>query len=277
MGIFEPETITLLDGWLRLVFFTAVCFNLILAIESYLDKDAFYENIIVHIFTIFGALWFTCELIYIPNEIFGNSTDEGGLINILRLPWTVSMGILCCMSMGVIHDSNLLTNDFILWARLPLIGLSLLLAVSQQLLGFETMEWDHDNNVCHGWKVKRWYERKDPQNAIELIPDSGISINLVFGLLMTVAPGLSMYAELTEFMSEDVTTNEQVTCGSVVVIDIILLIEALLFATKIKASPIHFFIVLSHLYVAAKASEEIGSGAFMTPLTGAFPVVVVEV
>ena len=87
MGILEPETITLFDGWVRLLFFTAGAFNLILAIESYLTNDAFYENITTHVFVTVASLWFTCELIYIPDEIFGNSTDEGGLINILRVPW----------------------------------------------------------------------------------------------------------------------------------------------------------------------------------------------
>ena len=74
MGIFEPETITLFDGWFRLIFFAAGSFNLIITIESYLDREEFYENILVHIFAVLGALWFTCELLYIPNEIFGNIT-----------------------------------------------------------------------------------------------------------------------------------------------------------------------------------------------------------
>lgn len=276
MGILEPETLSLFDGWLRLLFFTAGACNLIITIESYLDKEEFYENILVHIFAVLGAIWFTCELIYIPNEIFGNVTEEGGLIDILRLPWSVAMGILCCMSMGVIHESDLLTEDVIQWARIPLIGLSLLLGITEQLLGNPVGKWDHENNICHGWKVMRWYERKEQPNAIEIISNTGISINMLIGLFMIITPGISMYAEVIQFIDDGVTTNERITHASVVVINLLLINQAVLLTTTIKVVPVHLFTVLTNVYIASKASEKVGSFAFFLPICAVLPYVFIE-
>ena len=273
MGILEPETITLFDGWVRLLFFTAGAFNLILAIESYLTNDAFYENITTHVFVTVASLWFTCELIYIPDEIFGNSTDEGGLINILRVPWSVAMGILAMMSMGVIHESDLLIDDVITWSRVPLIGLGILLAITQQILGFSSDKWAHDND-CHGWKVKRWYERTSLPPPFELLP--GININMLLALLLIITPIVSIYAELVRLYSDGVTFNQQVTNASVIGIDLILLVDALLHATKFQVAPVHLFTVLVQIYVSSKASEEIGSVAYTFPLFAAIPFLLIE-
>jgi len=275
MGIFEPETLTLFDGWVRLLFFAAGAFNLILAIESYLDKDEFYENIITHIYVVIGALWFTCELIYIPNEVFGNSTNEGGLINILRVPWGISMGILAMMSMGVIHETDLLSDEIIQWSRVPLIALALIIATTQQLLGFDKQEWDHGNDVCHGWKVKRWYERKELPPPFELVP--GININLFLAIFLVITPAVSIYAEISGFFGDATTTNQKITHGSVIGIDLILLVEALLYATKFKVAPVHLFTVFTQFYVASKASEEIGSIAYTLPILAAFPYLLIEI
>jgi len=275
MGLFEPETITLFDGWIRLLFFAAGAINLILSIESYLDREDFYENVVTHIYVVIGSLWFTCELIYIPNQIFGNSTDEGGLINILRSPWSVAMGIFAMMSMGVIHESDLITDDIIIWSRVPLIGLSIILAVTQQLLGFDSQEWDHGNDVCHGWKVKRWYERSDLPPPFELVP--GININLFLAFFLVITPGASIYAEMANFFNDDITFNQQITHASVVGIDLILLMEALLYATKFKVAPVHLFTVFTQFYVASKASVEIGGIAYALPLFSAVPLLLIEI
>ena len=271
MGIFEPSVLTLFNGWCRLITFLAGATQLLLAIESWIDeKGPYRNNALLHIMSIIGGLWFTCEMIWVPQYVFGGVSENNSLVDILRIPWEIAMSVFVLMMVGVKHTSDLLDNEVIKYSRLTLVSLAVIISLTYSIaVRPERKLWEYGKN-WHGYMTKRWYEAKIERQQTF----AGVNLNLLLGLPLLVCPSIAILAEAGKI--KDAEEDDLIVIIAAISLSILLLIDASFFMISPTLQPIHQAVLWVHLYVASRAAEEYGNWVMFAVIAPAVPWIFIE-
>ena len=271
MGVFEPSVLTLFNGWARLLTFLAGATQLIIAIENWIDEEGPYRNnALLHIMSIIGGLWFTSEMIWVPQYVFGAVIEDHSLIEILRIPWELAMSVFVLMMVGVKHTSDMLNNDIIKYSRLTLVSGAIIMSLTYIIAVRPQIKlWEYGNR-WHGYMTKRWYEEKvEIQQTI-----AGLNLNILLGMPLLVCPGIAILVEAGTL--KEASEDDLIVIAAAISISIILLIDATFFMISPVLKPIHQAVLWAHLYVAARAAEEYGNWVMFAVIAPAVPWVLIE-
>jgi hypothetical protein len=291
--ILEPETATLFVGWGHLVAFAGGTVMLLLSAESLSTDNKNYTTVqfvedgitfettswepikpskeadVKHWFVMLAGLWFTCELIWVPEKVFGKTKPGTSLVHILRTSWVSSMGALALMATGIHHNSDIISTDLVYYSRLAMValgGTALLLQIVARTIQLitppkdniiYTMLWPHTNDSSkHGWKTIRWYEdagRRSEQSLADFIT------KVASTLLLVACPIISVFSELKRLVDEDEDEGDDHSAENNLLIGIahillavMLVVDVVPYTMSAFNEPIHSSVVLTNFYIALR-------------------------
>ena len=268
----EGVVAAIVIGWGRLALFLTGTLMLIMtggAFIGYIDHP--HQSTPSLGGAAFATLWFTAELIWVPESVFGNSGGQNSLIYITRRPWRVSMGVLGLIaSCGYTGDGKAfsvdISGEWLKW-------ISIVFAFSSAFAMGSVLIWPVANTSSgQGWCVKRWYEGvpggAGASWARWTIARPGWARWIIAGTLVA-CPTISLVSEITGALTELSLETASSSLASLA-LDSALVYEAYQFGAIAAVQPIHLSTLLGNLFVLSRSTTMYGNlihMMFLVPVT----------
>ena len=256
-------------GWGRLLAFVAGDL-LVLTNASVLASDDAFGVACVHaVLATLAAVWFTVELIWVPEAVFGEIVPNTSLIRVLRVPWRVAVGMLGLLASSLVVDAGVNVMDLsvrTLW--LQYVGI--LVSASSFVLALSVLVWTPNKEATDwstpGWRRKRWYERK----AADIVPRHPV-FGYALGAALLVCPAVSLALFVPRLVADGVSVATGAPTVAVLGVDLVLLWDAVLFARAKNVVPLHLGSVLAQWFVVVASVQPSDTALWL--LAGVAPLV----
>ena len=217
---------------------------------------------------LFAVLWFMCELIWVPEQVFGKVVRGQSLIHILRKPWLLSMSLLALIMVGTEDSrSSIVHTDLVFYARVVLLSIAFCVASWQVYENKPTPNFFRTiNSTQVGWMTARWYERRPP-NRQRRLTIRGVDLypSYFIGLLLLVNPIISTIIEAKEITrSTSIDRDSVLRVVPVFLLDVVLVFEAIVYIAEPMKRPVHLSTLLLNTYVSIMGYNIVGAASILS-------------